>query len=138
MVRAGWRSQNIEIPHSEPTGAAVDQGGEYKFFSSDLSFGAMQPFGSFEPSLSVEASEQTPYVRRDFSSGDVNDLCLESCYRPLVTGKFGYANVPEGTSFGEEAECPFRIPCGPVFLDATPDFQSCGALGQRGVDPDGG
>jgi hypothetical protein len=119
----GWSSRVIAIPHDTATGIAVGTGEEYRFFSEDLSFGVLQPFGAFVPSLSSEASEQTAYVRTDFIGGDVNNPCSSSCYRPLVTGMPGHANVPPGTAFGEEGTCPGSkgIYCGPEFIDATPD-----------------
>ncbi len=120
----GWRSQDIEIPHSQDTGVGGfgnDQ--EYKLFSTDLSLAALQPFGEFEPALSAEASGQTAFLRTDFQA---NGFCASSCYRPLVTGKPGFANVPEGTPL-EEGECAAEhtdanIICGPRFTGATANF----------------
>jgi hypothetical protein len=122
----GWRSQDLGAPHRQATGQNVGNGQEYRLFSSDLSLAALQPFGSFEPALSEEASEQTAYLRTDFLGGDVEQPCQPTtmhCYRPLVTAKPGYANVPQGTVFGgeTEGECP-NIECGPAFVGATPDF----------------
>jgi hypothetical protein len=126
----GWRSQDIEIPHLEATAVAGGgTGQEYRLFSSDLSLGALLPFGGFDPALSAEASAQTPYLRSDFAAPGVP--CSESCYRPLVTGKAGYANVPEGTQFGPTGECSaaelntenVELYCGPRFQGATPDFK---------------
>jgi hypothetical protein len=118
----GWASRNIAIPHIVATGASVGLGFEYRFFSEDLSLSVVQPFGSFNPSLSDEASEQTAYLRTDYLHGNVNDPCVEKCYRPLVTGKPGFANVSPGTVFGEEGRCPPSIFCGPEFVGATPDL----------------
>jgi hypothetical protein len=115
----GWASRDIAPPHSEATGPKPGEGNEYRFFSEDLSVAVVQPFGaSFDPLLSAEASEQTAYLRRDFPPGDVVNPCSESCYRPLVTGREGYANVPPGTEFGEAGRCGI---CGPTFVGATPD-----------------
>jgi hypothetical protein len=52
-----------------------------------------------------------------------------SCYRALVTGREGFANVPDGTVFGLQNRtdpfgggCPFpTTTCGPFFLGASPD-----------------
>ncbi len=45
----------------------------------------------------------------DYLNANPNEPCQPTsmhCFRPLVTGKPGYANVPEpGTTFGEESEC---------------------------------
>jgi WD40-like Beta Propeller Repeat len=118
----GWSSRDIEIPHIVSTDPNIGHGQEYKFFSSDLSLGALQPPGGFNPSVSVEASEQTPFLRSDYVGGNVNEQCVEACYRPLVTGKAGYANVPEGTVFGPEGKCPGAFECGPIFEGSTPDM----------------
>jgi hypothetical protein len=123
--RAGWRSQDIAIPHATATALSL-AGQEYRYFSSDLSRAIVQPFGSFtpcrtaqgaeQPCVSTEASEQTPFLRTDFTSGDATELCASSCYHPLVTA----TNVPAGVKFGGEAICLKQI-CGPEFLAATPD-----------------
>jgi hypothetical protein len=122
----GWQSSDIAIPHQSATGVGL-QGPEYRFFSEDLSLGVVQPFGGFTPSVSHEASEQTPYLKTDYLNGDVGDPCTVSCYRPLVTGAPGYANVPPGTTFGGETEDRCLrggeefVYCGPFFLGATSD-----------------
>jgi hypothetical protein len=142
----GWRSQDIEIPHLQDTGVGgFGNGQEYRLFSTDLSLAALQPFGGFEPALSAEASGQTAYLRTDFQA---NGFCAGSCYRPLVTGKPGFANVPEGTPL-EEGECAAahtqaNILCGPQFSGATADFahvivNSPVALTPAGLElPEGG
>jgi len=109
--RNGWASQDIATAHSSATGSILL---EYQFFSEDLSHSLVSPLGPFDASVSVEASEQTPYLRTDYSSGDVENQCLQSCYRPIITGKPGYANVPPGTIFGEEELHRF--------VGATPDL----------------
>ncbi len=120
----GWVSRDISPPHEHAAGVAVGQGSEYVAFSEDLSLALVQPHGRFEASLSAEASEQTPYLHRMFVNGDVEEPCLESCWRPLVTGKPGYSNVPAGTRFGEEEICDLGRPvCGPQFIDATPNLE---------------
>jgi hypothetical protein len=126
---SGWSTHDIAIPHETATGQSVGLGQEYRFFSEDLSLAVVQPFGSFDPSVSPEASEQTPYLRTNYLDENVNDPCVEGCYRPLVTGKPGFANVPEGTVFGESSityggshDCPPNLICGPEFVDATPDL----------------
>jgi hypothetical protein len=118
----GWVSRDISTPHERATGAAVGKGGEYVAFSEDLSLAVVQPHGFFDSSLSPEASAQTAYLRTNFLNGNVNDPCVESCYRPLVTGKPGYTNVPPGTVFGEECAKQGAVICGPTFTGATPDL----------------
>jgi WD40-like Beta Propeller Repeat len=119
----GWGSRDIAPPHDTATGPSVGKGAEYRFFSEDLSLGVVQPFGPFTPSVSNEASEQTPFMHADSLNGDVNSPCVSSCFHPLVTGAAGYANVPSGTVFGEEAKCiKGNIICGPEFVGATPDL----------------
>jgi len=117
----GWMSLNINAPHDSAPG--VLDSPEYPFFSTDLSLSVLQPFGAFVPSLSSEASEQTPFLRTDFF-GDAAHLCKSSCYKPLVTGAPGVENVPSGTVFGGASqsggECVIRE-CGPEFVGASPD-----------------
>jgi hypothetical protein len=116
----GWESQDIDGPHISATGASVGNGYQYRFFSEDLSVGIYQPFGAFV-SLSPEDSEQTAYLRTDYLSGEVAQQCRSSCFRPLVTGRPGYANVPPGTAFGDEGRCPPVTRCGPQFAGASPN-----------------
>jgi hypothetical protein len=108
----GWVSKDIAPPREKATGAT--EGGEYRFFSPDLSLGVLQPNGPFALQVSPEASEQTAYLRSDFPPADPAAFCAASCYRPLVTGAEGFANVPPGTHFGERG--------GPEFVGATPDL----------------
>jgi hypothetical protein len=115
---AGWTSRVLQAVHSNtPIGPTLGSGEEYPFFSADLSQAVVQPQGSFLPSLAAEASESTAMLRT------LDGACAASCYRPLVTSKPGFANVPPGTLFGQEpnGECEV-IFCGPKFIDATPDL----------------
>ena len=128
----GWESRDIAPPHEVATGLSQSTGQEYRAFSEDLAQSVVQPFGPFIPASSpqalspTEASEQTPFLRTDFPSSEINAACSTSCYRPLVTGKAGFANVPEGTVFGATGEggnpCPPAVICGPRFKGATPDL----------------
>jgi hypothetical protein len=120
---SGWASRDIATPHKVSTGGL--SGAEYLFFSSDLALGAVHPVGTFDPAISPEASENTPYLRTNYLNGDSNRPCFPStthCYRPLVTGKPGFENVPPGTVFGGEplGKCPEV--CGPALAAATPDL----------------
>ncbi len=113
---AGWSSLDIATPN-----VAIHGGGapaEYRFFSSDLSLGIVEPLGAFAPEMSAEASEQAPYLRTDFPSGDPAAMCTTACYRPLVTGAPGFANVPPGTKFGREQ----LIDCGSFCKTEVVDF----------------
>jgi DNA-binding beta-propeller fold protein YncE len=117
-----WSSRDIAIPHSSSVGVPFNGGAEYKFFDPELTFSAVHPFGEFIPQLSAEASESTAYLH------NLEPTCGASCYRPLVTGKSGFANVPAGTVFGEESLCQpapdydARNICGPQFVGATDDL----------------
>jgi DNA-binding beta-propeller fold protein YncE len=115
---AGWSSRVLAAPHERATGVSLSEGGEYEFFSEDLSRAVIDPFGPFT-SLSPEASEPTPYLRTDYLGGNVSERCESDCYRPLVTA----ANTQSGVKFGGEVTpglgCKFL--CGPSFVDATPD-----------------
>jgi len=119
----GWQSRNINVPHESAPGASA--GTEYPFFSADLSFGLLQPSGAFVPSVSADASEQTPFLRTDFPPDEPADLCANSCYKPLVTGAPGVENVPAGTFFGADRETGGECvsgSCGPEFVGASSDL----------------
>ena len=118
---SAWSTRDIAIPHTSATGLSAGSGQEYKFFDPELALSAVQPFGQFIPELSEEASESTAYLH------NLEEGCGSHCYRPLVTGKPGFSNVPEGTQFGEEQNCTPGAPhlsvvCGPEFLGASEDF----------------
>ena len=121
----GWQSRDIASPHSEAAGISLNFE-EYRVFSEDLSLALLQPLGPFNPALSGEASEQTAYLRSDYLAGDVSRLCVESCYRPLVTGAPGFENVAPGSKFGIQQvhgdACPTEPQCGPEFRGASPSF----------------
>ena len=124
----GWSSRDITTPHESAPGITPGFSDEVEYFSSDLSQAAVQPFGTFTPSLSPEASEQTAFLR-DNTTGS---------YMPLVSGCPGegrscppvvreHADVAEGVHFGEEGECPLsktgeKGVCGPEFLAASEDL----------------
>ncbi|HEV7936648.1 MAG TPA: hypothetical protein VGP18_01320 [Solirubrobacteraceae bacterium] len=111
----GWASRDLSVARTEATGLAVGKGYEYRFFSPDLSLGVLQPVGAFEPALSSEASEQTPYLRKDFGAGP-SAFCAESCYQPLLTSE----DVTSGAPFGG---CPSKpVECGATFVGASPDL----------------
>jgi hypothetical protein len=120
----GWGSQNLSAPHEGTTGIPLGTK-EWRFFTDDLSSSFLQPLGTFVPSISPEASESTAFLRSDYLNGNPDERCQPAtmrCYRPLVTGTPGFANVPAGTVFGEAGLCPAReASCGPRFQDATPD-----------------
>jgi hypothetical protein len=85
----------------------VGEKSEYKFFSSNLSLGLVEPRG--RTPLSPEATEKTIYIRDDTGSAFV----------PLVTA----ANVPPGTKFGGELEVNSGLESGaPLFRGATLDL----------------
>jgi DNA-binding beta-propeller fold protein YncE len=121
---AAWSSRDIAIPHPGPAGFPGGEGPEYRFFDTELATSAVQPLGEFNPALSAEASESTAYLH------DLSSTCGSSCYHPLVTGKAGFANVPEGTVFGEDQLCEpqaggisAKHACGPRFLGASEDLR---------------
>ena len=127
----GWGSLDLALPHERAV--ALTEGPEYPLFSEDLSSAGVQPWGKFVactpagaggPScLSGEASEQTGFLRTDFSPG-TSQACVSSCYRPLAT----VANTPEGTVFGVRegagsgVGCPPGPVCGPQIEAASPDL----------------
>jgi WD40-like Beta Propeller Repeat len=128
---SGWTSRQINTAHAGTVGA-TGGGTEFRFFSPDLSRSLLRPLGPFEPSLSAEASESTPYLRTGLSLESPN-------YRPLVTGcpaagetctptVEAAADVPAGTVFGTHegtVACPRSgVPalCGPDPIAVTPDL----------------
>lgn len=105
---SGWSSKDITTANGQVTPVAVGQGGEYKLFSSDLTQAILDQ--RTDTPLSPEASERGPYLWKDGEP---------PIYRPLVTGKEGFANVPPGTSFGGPALAALSEV---LFRDATPDL----------------
>jgi len=135
----GWSSRDLSLPHAQAT--ALAEHPEYPLFSEDLSLAAVQPLGGFiacteegPACLSGEASEQTAFVRMNYPAGSPGAPCVPAagtdCYRPLVTGAEGFANVPAGTVFGVKEggaagtsqTCPPEPFCGPQFEGASPDL----------------
>jgi hypothetical protein len=110
----GWSTRDISLPHNGATGASVGEGQEYRLFSNDLTLAAVQPFGALVPGLSTEASEPTAMLHVLGAS-----CAPGSCYRPLVTSKAGFADVPAGTVFGTECSSVY---CGPLVIAGTPDL----------------
>jgi hypothetical protein len=86
---SGWAVDDLEPPHNEATGQAF--GPEFKIFSPDLGKALLEPRD--DSPLSPETSERAPHLR-------INTI--PPSYRPLVTSKEGFANVPAGTVFGGE------------------------------------
>ncbi len=111
---AGWGSRDLALPEEEVVGPNAGNLYPYRLFSPDLSQAIVEPpsgaFGeALKQPLSPEASERTPYLRDQGRC----EASLAACYRPLVTGKEGFANVPPGTEFGGSV----------TFLGATSDLQ---------------
>jgi DNA-binding beta-propeller fold protein YncE len=119
----GWSTRDIESPHETPAGAGESSTPEYVGLSEELSSSVVQPYGPLNPKLFPEASEQTAFLH-------VLGTCTTSCWHPLVTGKAGFANVPAGTSFGEEGPCEegsgsegsVSSQCGPRYIGGTTDL----------------
>jgi DNA-binding beta-propeller fold protein YncE len=87
---SGWSVEDLVPRHSEAGGLGF--GPEFKLFSSNLQQALLEPRD--DTPLSPESSERAPNLRTNTSPPS---------YRPLVTSKEGFANVPEGTVFGGEA-----------------------------------
>ena len=87
---SGWSVGDLVPSHTEAGGLGF--GPEFKLFSSELDQTVFEPRDSTP--LSPEASERAPYLRTNTDP---------PAYRPLVTSKEGFANVPLGTIFGGEA-----------------------------------
>ena len=118
----GWSSRDIAPPHDAPSGLGVPKGTEYKFFSTDLSLGLVEPINvpqSGNTPLAPEATERTLYLRDDEGS----------TYLPLVTP----ASIPPGTKIDERPE-PGEEKSGLGFAGATPDLSHVLIYGSQG-DP---
>lgn len=87
-----WSSKDITPPNSRVVPLPLGQQSEYKLFDLDLSEALLEPRDG--TNLSPEASERAPYWRQN------SELPV---YRPLVTSKEGFANVPPDIEFGGEA-----------------------------------
>jgi hypothetical protein len=87
---SGWSASDLVPPHTEAGGLGF--GPEFKMFSTDLGQALLEPRD--DTPLSEEASERGPYLRTNSEP---------PVYRPLVTTKEPFANVPPGTVFGGEA-----------------------------------
>jgi hypothetical protein len=113
-----WSSQDVALRHDTGTGVPFGTGLEYRAFSPDLSLALVQPAGEFTPltgeEASPEASEDTPYLRADFTC----QVTPATCYTPLVTE----ANVPPGTKFGETGHSTSTEEGAVRFVGATPDL----------------
>jgi hypothetical protein len=100
----GWQSRDIAPPNNRVTQLSVGFEGVYKLFSRDLSRALLEPRS--DTPLSPDASERTPYLRRNTEP---------PTYTPLVTE----ANVPPGTEFGGD---PSELLGSVGLLSATPDL----------------
>ena len=114
----GWFSRDISPPHAVATGTSGAH--DFELSSNDLSAALVDPFGGVGagiesvPLLSSQASEPTPYIRREGLCDSV--LTASECYQPLLTGKEGYADVPPSTKFFEIGN---RLS---IFNGASPDL----------------
>jgi DNA-binding beta-propeller fold protein YncE len=102
---ASWSTQDIAAPHQAPAGIVPGKLSEYLLFSTDLSVGALQPFGATP--LSPEASEYTPYLHQS-----------DGAFTPLVYP----GNVPPGTKFGGQEKQPEEFGFVVWFATGTPDL----------------
>jgi DNA-binding beta-propeller fold protein YncE len=122
----GWSTEDIATPRSGPAGGyAADSGSEYRFFSSDLSLGLVEPellqFES-EPPLSPEATETTLYWRNTTAASAACEPTPSTCYRALVSP----ANDTAQTPFGALIR----------FMSATPDARHAVLKSQVALTPE--
>jgi hypothetical protein len=126
---SGWSSRTIAAPHlAAGPPVALEDNGEYLFFSSDLSGAVLQLQASGFEKLSPQATEQTPYLHTLFLDGNVSEACdapyttAASCYAPLVGRSDDTASPLE--PFGEltAAGLCVSITCGPTVHAGTPDL----------------
>jgi Tol biopolymer transport system component len=101
-----WSTRDVSTPHQAPVGVIVGKPSEYMLFSTDLSVGAVEPFGATP--LSPSATEKTPYL-----------LEPDHSWLPLVTA----ANVPPGIEFGGNLpKGKTQVEENVEFMTATPDL----------------
>ncbi len=132
----GWVSRDIMPPTEKITPLTIGEPEGYVAFSEDLSVAVLQQAGPLDPLISPEASEQTAYLRTNFVNGNVHEPCTEECFRPLVTGKAGYANVPKGTVIDRSEGCSSL--CGPMFSGAALDLSHIAFKNQTPLLPGAG
>jgi hypothetical protein len=84
---SGWTSEDVTTPHQAVAGGVAGRSAEYKFYSAELSLGAVEPEGATP--LSPSTSERTPYLRN--SAGEFIPLANEGNVAPGVT--FGGTEV---------------------------------------------
>jgi hypothetical protein len=103
----GWTSEDVTTPHQAVAGGVAGRSAEYKFYSDDLSLGAVEPEGATP--LSSLTKERTPYLRN--AAGE---------FIPLANA----GNVAPGVTFGgRQEEGKPELWIGGVFLVAvTPDL----------------
>jgi hypothetical protein len=121
---SSWQSSDLSLPYRSATGLSVGVGQEYRFFSEDLSQGIVQPFSAADlAAISPDATEVTPFLRTNFPAGSPTPTCAGSCYRPVLTGAEGAADVPPGTKFAIESPgvpcTKTKVLCGAHFWDAS-------------------
>jgi hypothetical protein len=117
----GWSDQDIATPHNYTADVTIGNGQEYQFFSSDLSRALVEPmeFTKFVgEETSPEATQDTPYVRQDFTCQSTP----ATCFTPLLTE----TDVTTGVKYGEEhfggnGHGGSR-PVSDAFVGATPDL----------------
>jgi hypothetical protein len=117
----GWSSQDIATRNETESGVTVGDGQEYQAFSSDLSRGLIEPleFTKFVgEETSPEATQDTPYVRQDFTCQSTP----ATCFTPLLTE----TDVTTGVEYGEGpfgySENHVERPVTNAFEGATPDL----------------
>ncbi len=109
-----WQSSDLTLPerlpeNGEPLESLFKVDFNYRLFSPDLSYAAVEPQAMGTPALSAQTSERTLYLRDTH-----NDTFV-----PLVTP----ANVPEGTKIDEVDFVGANVDEWEIhFLAATPDL----------------
>jgi hypothetical protein len=110
----GWSDEEITTPNSDVGKLRIGEAAEYKFFSSDLSQGIVDPSGEtpLAPrALPGETQERTIWLRDDASGGY---LALVSAANTRPGTKIAFTEA-EAAGIGSEAQKP-------VFEGASPDL----------------
>jgi hypothetical protein len=127
-----WSSQDLALAHRTAPGPTA--GGDFRFFSEDLSLALAEPTGPFTslvPEATPPDTERTIYLRHDDTCGTQPS----TCYLPLVTGAPGYADVPPGTVIDTQ---PNNQHNNLLFAGATTDLNHVLFLTSATLTPEAG
>jgi hypothetical protein len=115
--QGGWSTQNIATPHDEYSELPVGDKAEYKMFSSNLSFGLVEPLGDTPLPPLKPGAEKTIYLHDNATNS----------FQALVSE----ANVLPGARFGEASDAQGDI----RFQGASPDLKHVVLSSEEALTP---